>query len=65
MDIPTDESIVDMVTAEGPQRRRISPLNERRWQIFKAHARGYWSLWIFLVLFVVSLVVGLFRRGGG
>ncbi len=55
MDIPTDESIVDMVTAEGPQRRRISPLNERRWQIFKAHARGYWSLWIFLVLFVLSL----------
>ena len=55
MDIPTDESIVDVVTAEGPQRRWISPLNERRWQIFKAHARGYWSLWIFLVLFVLSL----------
>jgi microcin C transport system permease protein len=55
VDIPTDESIVDVVTAEGPQRRWISPLNERRWQIFKAHARGYWSLWIFLVLFVLSL----------
>ncbi len=55
MDIPTDESVVDVVTAEGPQRRWISPLNERRWQIFKAHARGYWSLWIFLVLFVLSL----------
>ena len=55
MDIPTDESIVDVVTAEGPRRRWISPLNERRWQIFKAHARGYWSLWIFLVLFVLSL----------
>ncbi|HEY8264523.1 MAG TPA: ABC transporter permease [Methyloceanibacter sp.] len=53
--MPTDESIVDVVTAEGPQRRWISPLNERRWQIFKAHARGYWSLWIFLVLFVLSL----------
>jgi microcin C transport system permease protein len=55
VDIPTDESIIDVVTAEGPQRRWISPLNERRWQIFKAHARGYWSLWIFLVLFVLSL----------
>jgi len=55
MDIPTDETIVDIVTAEGPRRRRISPLNERRWQIFKAHARGYWSLWIFLVLFGLSL----------
>jgi microcin C transport system permease protein len=55
MDIPTDETIVDIVTAEGPRRRWISPLNERRWQIFKAHARGHWSLWIFLVLFGLSL----------
>jgi len=55
MDIPTDQTIVDVVTAGGPRRRLISPLNERRWQIFKAHARGYWSLWIFLVLFVLSL----------
>jgi len=55
VDIPTDESIVELVTAAGPQRRWISPLNERRWQIFKAHARGYWSLWIFLVLFMLSL----------
>jgi microcin C transport system permease protein len=34
---------------------RISPLNRRRWQNFKANRRGYWSLWIFLVLFVISL----------
>ncbi|HEX4870046.1 MAG TPA: ABC transporter permease [Moraxellaceae bacterium] len=33
----------------------MSPLNERRWRSFKAHRRGYWSLWIFLVLFAVSL----------
>ena len=32
-----------------------SPLNQRRWQNFKANRRGYWSFWIFLVLFVVSL----------
>jgi microcin C transport system permease protein len=40
-----------------PERRwiRISPLNKRRWQNFKAHRRGYWSLWIFLVLFMISL----------
>src|SRR3990170_2567874 len=55
MDIPSDETIVDVVTAGGLRRRRISPLNERRWQIFKAHRRGYWSLRIFLVLFVLSL----------
>ena len=33
----------------------LSPLNRRRWQNFKANRRGFWSLWIFLVLFVVSL----------
>ncbi len=33
----------------------LSPLNQRRWQNFKAHRRGYWSLWIFLVLFGISL----------
>ena len=33
----------------------ISPINWRRWQNFKANRRGYYSLWIFLVLFIVSL----------
>jgi microcin C transport system permease protein len=53
MDVPTDAA----VTAEGPSwwRRPLSQLNRRRWQTFKAHKRGYWSLWIFLVLFGISL----------
>jgi len=33
----------------------VSPLNKRRWQNFKANRRGYWSLWIFLILFVLSM----------
>ena len=33
----------------------LSPLNERRWSNFKANKRGYWSLVIFLSLFVASL----------
>ena len=33
----------------------LSPLNVRRWQNFRANKRGFWSLWIFLLLFVVSL----------
>ena len=43
--------------AEAPPRRFLSfsPLNQRRWQNFKANRRGYWSLWIFLILFVLSL----------
>jgi microcin C transport system permease protein len=40
----------------GPPRLfELSPLNVRRWQNFKANRRGFWSLWIFLVLFVISL----------
>jgi microcin C transport system permease protein len=34
----------------------LSPLNRRRWQNFKANRRGYWSLWIFSILFALSLV---------
>lgn len=37
----------------------LSPLNQRRWQNFKAHRRGYWSLWIFLALFGLSLFAEL------
>jgi microcin C transport system permease protein len=37
------------------RRPLLSPLNQRRWQNFKANRRGYWSLWIFLILFVLSL----------
>ncbi len=33
----------------------LSPLNRRRWQNFKRNRRGYWALWVFLALFVVSL----------
>ena len=33
----------------------VSPLNKRRWANFKTNRRGYWSLWIFLVLFFVTL----------
>lgn len=33
----------------------LSPLNRRRWENFKANRRGYWSLWIFGVLFFLSL----------
>jgi microcin C transport system permease protein len=33
----------------------LSPLTRRRLAIFRAHKRGYWSLWIFLLLFSLSL----------
>jgi microcin C transport system permease protein len=34
---------------------QLSPLNRRRIAIFRAHRRGFWSLWIFLALFGFSL----------
>ncbi len=34
---------------------RVTPLNARRWSNFKANRRGYWSLWIFGILFGLSL----------
>ncbi len=39
-----------------PQKRSwLSPLNQRRWRNFKRNKRAYWSLWIFTVLFGLSL----------
>ncbi|MFL5020324.1 MAG: ABC transporter permease [Rhizobium sp.] len=38
-----------------PRKGLLSPTNIRRWQNFRANGRGYWSLWLFLVLFVLSL----------
>jgi len=36
-----------------------SPLNRRRWQNFRSNRRGYWSFWIFMILFFVSLFAEL------
>ncbi len=38
-----------------PRGFEFSPLNIRRWRNFKANRRGFWSLWIFLTLFLISL----------
>ena len=34
---------------------RLSPLTRRRLHNFRANRRGWWSMWIFLILFLVSL----------
>ena len=33
----------------------LSPINQRRFALFKEHKRGWYSLWIFLGLFILSL----------
>src|SRR6266436_6288062 len=35
--------------------RRITPLTRRRLDSFRRNRRGFWSLWIFLALFLVTL----------
>jgi len=34
---------------------RITPLTARRLRSFRANQRGFWSLWLFLALFILSL----------
>ena len=34
---------------------KLSELNRRRLSNFKRNRRGYWSLWIFLALFLLAL----------
>ena len=36
----------------------MSPITQRRLAQFKANKRGYWSLWIFLFLFVLAMMAG-------
>lgn len=33
----------------------LSPINQRRFARFKLHKRGWYSLWLFLILFILSL----------
>ncbi len=40
----------------------LSPLNQRRLAQFKAHRRGWYSLWLFLALFVFTLGAELFAN---
>jgi microcin C transport system permease protein len=46
-------------TEPPPRRTFLSPLNRRRLDNFKANRRGFWALWVFLVLFILSLFAEL------
>jgi len=46
---------IPSATERPPRKPRLSPINLRRWNNFKANKRGYWSLWIFSVLFTLSM----------
>jgi microcin C transport system permease protein len=53
--IQTEVASPPLPAAASPKRRWLSPINQRRWQNFKANRRGFISLWIFLFLFIASL----------
>ncbi|SEL47799.1 microcin C transport system permease protein [Kosakonia sacchari] len=38
---------------------QLSYVNQMRWERFRHNRRGYWSLWIFLTIFVLSLFADL------
>ena len=46
-------------TPAPPRRWELSALNRRRLANFRANGRGYWSFWIMLTLFVLSLFAEL------
>lgn len=52
---PTPRSHIARSRTRLGRRLALSPINRRRWENFKANRRGYWSLWIFLGLFIFSL----------
>ncbi len=58
---PSDqESPPDPKARARPAKRRwLSPINARRWENFKATRRAYWSLWLFSVLFAISLLANV------
>ena len=44
---------------------KLSAINQRRWRNFRANGRGFWSLWIFLLLFGLSLGSELIAKSFG
>jgi microcin C transport system permease protein len=49
------EAVTTLRSSDRVLGRRVSPLTRRRLANFRANRRGFWSLWIFLALFVLSL----------
>lgn len=56
IDLPPPASRTMLAPPEAKQGwLKLSPINRRRLDNFKANKRGWWSLWIFATLFVLSL----------
>jgi microcin C transport system permease protein len=53
--LETIEPVAGQTQPPPARRFALSPINRRRLDNFKANRRGYYSFWIFTILFVVSL----------
>ena len=49
----------DYLRRQSIWKLQVTPLNRRRLDNFKKNRRGFWSLWIFLILFALSLFAEL------
>ena len=49
----------DYLRRQSIWKLKVTPLNRRRLDNFKKNRRGFWSLWIFLMLFALSLFAEL------
>jgi microcin C transport system permease protein len=49
------DTAAPVIAIAPPRRLGMSPINRRRWENFKANRRGFYSLWIFLFLFIITL----------
>ena len=47
---------IDQVELKPQKPSRLSGINQRRLALFRANKRGFWSFWIFLFLFIASLL---------
>ena len=61
LSLPTELGAVEEAAPKAlpppvkPPRFELSPMNRRRLENFRRNRRGYWSFWIFLVLFTASM----------
>ena len=56
---PAKPDFTRAAPAKSGSTRKLSPINQRRLQNFRTNKRGYWSLWLFLLLFLLSLFAEL------
>jgi microcin C transport system permease protein len=53
--LPSRDPLPELPPLEAPG-GFVSPLNRRRWRNFRANGRAFWSLWLFLLIYGLTLL---------